>query len=41
VDRWIGWKVIEGINVQIFNNNTVQMESYIDENNDNKWKIVN
>jgi hypothetical protein len=25
----------------IYNNNKVQRESDIDENNDNKWKIVN
>jgi hypothetical protein len=39
---WIGWKVVEGVNVHnIYYNSIVQMESYMDEKNDNKWKGVN
>jgi hypothetical protein len=42
VDIWIGWKVVEGSNVHnIYYNSTVQMESYMDEKNDSKWKGVN
>jgi hypothetical protein len=42
VDIWIGWKVVEVSNVHnIYYNSTVQMESYMDEKNDSKWKGVN
>ena len=37
IDRWVGWKVVM-YNIQ--NNQAVKMESYIDDENNNKWRKV-
>ncbi len=36
-DRWIGWKVVM---YNINDNQAVKMESYLDDENNNKWRKV-
>lgn len=38
IGRWIGWKIVM---YNLSNDTAVKMESYIDDNNSNKWKKVN
>jgi hypothetical protein len=37
IDRWIGWKVVM---YNIRDNQAVKMESYLDDENNNKWRKV-
>jgi hypothetical protein len=37
VDRWVGWKVVM---YNIANNKAVEMESYLDDGNNNNWRQV-